>query len=312
MASNHSRKKVVITGASGLIGSRLAPYLSTRGWHVVRLLRRPPDPGSGDGYWDPVARDLDPAPFLGAQAVVHLAGEALTAGRWTAAEKQVFLASRRDGTRFLAQSLGRLAEPPPVLLCASACGYYGDRGEELLTEDSPAGRGFLAEVCQQWEAATAPAADSGLRVVNMRFGVVFCGAGGALPRYATPIRLGLGGILGSGKQYVSWITMADVLAAIAHLLETDRLVGPVNLTTPEAITNATLTHALGRLLERPTLFRVPAFALRAALGDMAQELLLTSTRAVPRKLLDSGYQFQLADLQAALHAELEDGSGLYS
>jgi uncharacterized protein (TIGR01777 family) len=325
--------KILISGTHGLIGSALVRALAGQGHAVTRLIRGTPSPGEAAVAWDPESNQIDAASLEGFDAVVHLAGENVAAGRWTADRKARIRTSRVAGTRLLSDSLARLASPPKVLACASAVGYYGDRGEEILDETSPPGTGFLAGVCRDWEAATEPAAKAGIRVVELRIGMVLATGGGALQKMVEPFRLGLGGRLGSGRQYVSWITLDDVLGAIAHMLEggaprvraegdspvfvdtrtgtvplvladtktgTVPLSGPVNVVGPHPVTNAEFTKALGRQLNRPTILPVPAFALRLMFGQMADDLLLSSARVMPRRLLDSGYQFLDAELAPAL------------
>ncbi|MBI3457993.1 MAG: TIGR01777 family protein, partial [Candidatus Rokubacteria bacterium] len=268
---------VLVTGSTGLIGSTLVPFLTAAGHRVTRLVRPasgPPEPTAR--AWDPAKGLLNAADLEGVDAAVHLAGENLASGRWTAPRKARIRASRVGSTALLCDTLAGLAAPARVLVCASAVGYYGSRGDEVLREESGPGTGFLAEVCRAWEAATAPAARRGIRVVHTRFGVILTPAGGALATMLLPFRLGLGGRLGSGAQYWSWITLDDVVSAIAHAIATDGLAGPVNVVAPTPVTNGEFTATLGRVLGRPTLFPVPAFALRLLLGDMARELLLAS------------------------------------
>ena len=292
--------KVLLSGSSGLVGSALIPALTDGGHQVVRLVRSKPRGEISEVHWDPEAGDIDAARLTGVEAAVHLAGESIAAGRWTAAKKARILESRVKGTRLLAEALAGLKRPPKVLVSASAVGYYGDRGEETLREDSASGSAFLSEVCRQWEAATEAAADAGIRVVNLRFGVMLSSVGGALPRLLTPFRLGVGGRLGSGKQFMSWITVDDVVGAILHAMATETLRGAVNAVAPQPVTNREFTKTLGRVLGRPTVFPLPAFAARLAFGQMADELLLCSQRVEPAKLLASGYQFRFPDLEGAL------------
>lgn len=291
--------RIAVTGANGLVGAQLAAFLSTGGHDVRRLVRRP---GSepGEFGWDPSAGRLDEKAVADADAVVHLAGESIASGRWTAESKRRVLESRTVGTRFLCEKLARLADPPRTLVSASAIGFFGDRGDTVLDESSPRGQGFLADVCEQWEAATRPAVEAGIRVVHLRIGVVMTPLGGALAQMLPPFRLGLGGPLGGGNQWMSWISLDDVLGAVLHCLATPSLEGPVHATAPTPATNAQLTRALAAALHRPALLPAPAFALRAALGEMADALLLASTRVVPRKLEDSGYVFRDAALGPAL------------
>jgi uncharacterized protein (TIGR01777 family) len=235
----------------------------------------------------------------GVDAAVHLAGESI-AQRWTSERKARILKSRARGTRLLSESFARLTQPLRVLLCASAIGYYGNRGEEVLTEESPSGSGFLAEVCREWEAACESAVRKGIRVVNLRFGVVLSPTGGMLGRMLFPFRLGLGGRIGSGKQYMSWIAIDDLVGIILHALACDELIGPVNAVAPNPVTNFEFTKTLGRVLRRPTVFPVPSWAARLALGEMADDLLLASARVEPARLASSGYVFHYPELEGAL------------
>ncbi len=297
--------RILISGASGLIGRSLSAALREDGYEIVRLVRARPGEASGGVFWDPQRDELDPARLEGADAVVHLAGEGIADGRWSRAKKRRLLESRTRGTRLVAETLARLEKPPPVLVSASAIGYYGDRGDEPLDESSAPGRGFLSEVCVAWEAATAAARSAGVRVVSLRLGLVLAREGGALPRLALPFRFGCGGRLGDGRQFVSWIALADVLGAILHALRTDTLRGPVNAVAPSPVTNAELARTLGRSLRRPALLPVPAFALRALAGEMADALLLSSACVYPRALEASGYDFVHPDLERALRVALE-------
>ena len=293
--------KILVSGASGLIGSALVPALAGEGHQVLRLVRRPPR--RDEASWDPVTGVVDPAALAGADALVHLAGENI-AGRWTAGRKRRIRASRVEVTRSLCETLARSASRPGVLVCASAIGYYGDRGTEPLTEDSAPGHGFLADVCRDWEAATGPAAQSGIRVVNVRFGVVLSPRGGALAKVLLPFRLGLGGVVGNGRQFWSWVALEDVVGAIRHALVTDRLRGPVNVVAPNPVPNSEFTRTLGRVLRRPTIFPLPAPAARLLLGEMADALLLASAQVQPIRLEGSGYPFQFRDLEPALRSLL--------
>ncbi|MGI8923488.1 MAG: TIGR01777 family oxidoreductase [Fimbriimonadales bacterium] len=289
--------KVVMSGASGLIGAALAEALASDGHEVVPLVRR--QAGPGEARWDPENGYVDLEGVRGVHAAVHLAGENVV-GRWTAAKKQRILRSRQQGTRTLAEALTGLDPRPRVLLSASGVNYYGDRGDEVLTEKSAPGEGFLAGVCREWEAATAPATSAGIRVANLRLGVVLSGKGGAIAKMRLPFGLGLGGRIGSGRQWMSWIALDDAVAAFRHALSADTLSGPVNTTSPNPVTNAEFTRTLARALRRPTFLAVPAFALRIAFGQMADESLLSSVRAVPLSLLESGFQFRYPSLDAAL------------
>ncbi len=291
--------KILLTGASGLIGSALTAKLTDAEHEVTRLVRSSPNRERREIQWDPSAGRLDAAALEGFDAVVHLAGESIATGRWTAAKKERIRSSRVQGTRLLAETLARLQRPPEILVSASAIGYYGDRGDEELDEGSAPGSGFLAEVCRQWEAAAEPAGEAGIRVVHPRIGLVLSATGGVLAKMLPMFRLGLGGPIGSGRQYVSWITLDDLVGAICHVIATDSLSGPVNAVAPEPATNREFTRALGRALRRPARLPAPAFALRAMLGTMADELLLASTRVIPRRLVDSGFAFDDPDLEPA-------------
>ncbi|MFA6149255.1 MAG: TIGR01777 family oxidoreductase [bacterium] len=295
--------RVAITGSTGLVGSGVVTVLSAAGHEVVRLVRRSPAPGEKAVLrWDPEKGTIDAEGLEGFDAVIHLAGENIGSGRWTAARKAAIRDSRVNGTRFLCDTLAGLARPPKTLVCASAIGYYGDRGEERLTEESRPGKGFLPEVCREWEAASEPAARKGIRVVALRMGVVLSPKGGALLRMLPLFRAGLGGVIGSGRQYVGWVTLDDLSLIILHALRRVDLSGPVNAVAPRPVTNRELTEALGKALSRPTPLPVPAFALRIAVGrEMADALLLASARVVPRRLEETGYEFCFPDLPAALH-----------
>lgn len=292
---------IAVTGASGLIGRTLIPLLTTAGHRVRRLVRRRP---TGDDIpWDPSARQLDPGLFEGVDAVVHLAGEPI-AGRWTDERRRRVMESRSGGTAFLAETLAGMSRPPGVLVSASGVGIYGDHGDKLVTEETHLHTGpetmFVERVGQAWESATAAAEGAGIRVVRVRLGVVLTPAGGALHRVLPPFRAGVGGRLGNGRQYMSWIGIDDVVGAIHHVLVDDRLKGPVNLAAPEPVTNARFTATLAEVLGRPALFPVPATALRLLFGEMANELLLSSCRVLPSRLQESGYLFRHADLRSAL------------
>jgi len=291
--------KILISGASGLIGTALAPFLTSGGHRVVRLTR-----GAGEQAdtvaWDPGAGTIDRARLEGLDAVVHLAGENISAGRWSPERKARIYASRVDGTRLLVEALTGLRQPPKVLIAVSAIGYYGNRQDDIVDEDSAPGAGFLADVCREWEAVTLPAAQHGIRVVNLRLGVVLSGNGGMLPTLLTPFRLGLGGAIGGGAQYVSWVAIDDVLGAVLYALSTPALSGPVNAVSPHPVTNREFTDTLARVLSRPALLPIPAAAVRLLFGEMGEELLLASTRVEPQRLTTSGFHFAFADLETAL------------
>jgi len=292
--------RVAMSGSAGLVGSAVATALAGAGHEVVRLVRRDPAKGEKAVRWDPDRGVIDAEGLSGLDAVIHLAGENIASGRWNASRKAAIRDSRVKGTRLLCEALAGLSNPPKTLVCASAVGYYGDRGEELLTEESRAGKGFLPEVCREWEEASGPAARKGIRVVTLRIGVVLTPKGGALSRMLPAFRAGLGGVLGSGRQYVSWISLDDLPDIVLHALAKEELRGPVNAVAPRPVTNREFTEALGKVLSRPTLLPVPAFALRLALGEMADALLLSSARAVPRRLEETGYHFRFPELFGAL------------
>jgi uncharacterized protein (TIGR01777 family) len=292
--------KILVSGSSGLVGTALVARLKKDGHEVVPLVRSKPAPGVPGVHWHPLTGIVEHEALEGFDAVVHLAGENIASGRWSAERKARIRDSRVQGTRLLCGAFERLQRPPRMLACASAVGYYGSRGDELLTEASSAGTGFLAEVCREWEQATAPAADRGVRVVSMRIGVILSPLGGALQRMLLPFKLGGGGIIGSGKQYWSWITLDDVVGAIDHVLKTEALRGPVNFVAPNPATNHEFTKTLGRVLHRPTVLPMPAFAARLALGEMADELLLSSTRVDPVRLKETDYKFSHPNLEEAL------------
>lgn len=289
-----------MTGATGLIGSALTRQLRDLGHRVTPLVRRPAQ--AGEISWDPARGRLEPGHLEGVDAVVHLAGENVGA-RWTAARKQRIRSSRVQGTRLLSEALARTARRPAVLISASAIGIYGSRGEEILNENSPAGDAasdFLAEVGREWEAAAGPARDAGIRVVHPRFGIVLSPDGGALGKMLLPFRLGLGGRLGTGSQWMSWVSLDDAAGAVIHLLQLESFSGAVNVVAPEPVRNREFTAMLGRTLRRPAALGVPAGALRVLLGEMADGTLLASARVVPKRLLAAGYRFQHPDLPAAL------------
>lgn len=292
--------RILVSGSSGLIGSALLPALSMFDHTVARLVRPGRFPAPGDVAWDPASGRLQAASLEGFDAVVHLAGENIAGARWTPAQKQRIRESRVKGTRLLAESLAGLSRPPHVLLHASATGFYGDRGDEELTEQSPAGSGFLADVCREWEAATEPAAAKGIRVVAIRFGMILSADGGALSLMLPAFKLGLGGPLGGGKQWVSWIAIDDVLAVIQHALVNESTRGPVNAVAPEAVTSRDLSRCLARVIHRPAVVPAPAFALRFVLGGIADDLLLASARVSPAVLQAAGYRFHYPQLEPAL------------
>ncbi|MGO9641026.1 MAG: TIGR01777 family oxidoreductase [Candidatus Acidiferrales bacterium] len=298
--------RILISGSSGLIGTAVADALVRHG-HTVQRLVRPASKSRADlggVRWDPASGELEAAAAEGAEAVVNLAGASIGEGRWTAARKQLLRSSRTESTRNLIGALGKLQKPPRVFVSASAVGYFGDRGDEELTEESIAGGDFLATLCKDWENEAAAAANFGARTVCTRFGIVLARGGGALPRMVLPFKLGVGGRLGSGKQWMSWATLAEVANIVKFVLENESFSGAVNAVAPQPVRNAEFTKTLASVLHRPAIFPAPAFALKLALGEMAQGLLLSGQRVLPARLLAAGYRFQTTDLRAALREVL--------
>ena len=295
---------VVITGASGLIGSNLADFLTTGGHRVIRLVRDSRQLADDSILWNPHTGEIDVEGLTGADAVVHLAGSSIASGRWTAARKRSIKQSRVKGTELIARTLATMSGGPRVLVSASAVGFYGDRGSERIDETELAGKGFLAEVCRAWEGAVKPAERAGVRVTTLRTGVTLSPAGGALGQMLPQFKMGAGGRLGSGKQYLSWIDNDDLIAAIHHVLMTDSIRGPVNATAPHPVTNSTFTAALGRALGRPTVMPVPALAVKAAFGQFGAEALLWGQRVLPRKLTESGFTFFYEGVEESMRFQL--------
>ncbi len=298
---------VAITGASGLIGSVLSKRLRAAGCTVVPVSRRPV---SGGIAWDPTPGILEGHRLNGIEAVVHLAGESIAAGRWNRRRKEMIHESRVAGTSLLARTIADLPDPPRTLISMSAVGIYGDHGDDVVDETTPAANDFLGSVGTAWERSADPARDAGIRVVHPRMGVVLAAEGGALPRMLPPFRFGLGAALGSGRQWMPWISIRDAVSGLIHLLADRRLVGPVNLVSPAPVTNREFTRTLARILHRPALFAVPAPVLRLMFGEMAEALLLTSQRVAPARLIASGFRFtqpELADALAALLSRTGDG-----
>ncbi len=296
--------RVAVTGASGLIGTQLSAFLTSGGHEVWHLTRRRPRAGERAVFWDPDSAEIDAASLEGFDAVVHLAGESIAGGLWTEARKQRILTSRTRGTRLLADTLAALDRPPAVLVSASAVGFYGDRSDEVLAENSPRGRGFLADVCAAWEESTAPAGAAGIRVVHLRTGLVLSSRGGMLARMLPPFRLGLGGPLGDGGQFMSWIDLDDHVGAIHHLLFAHDVSGPVNVAAPNPVTNRRFARTLGQVLRRPAQLRVPERAVRVLLGQMGDELILASAQMIPQRLEASGFEFLHPDLESSLRTQL--------
>jgi uncharacterized protein (TIGR01777 family) len=289
--------RILVSGVSGPIGAALLPSLRTAGWSVARLLRGTAA-GEGQISWDP-ARPIKPDTVSGFDAVIHLAGESIF-GRWTADKKSKVRDSRVAGTLNLARALAQTEEKPKVFVCGSAIGYYGDRGDELLTEESAPGTGFLADVCSAWEEATMPAMQAGIRTVNLRTGIVLSPKGGALGAMLMPFKLGMGGRTGSGRQWMSWIDVQDMVSAIHHILKNDLLQGAVNMVAPKPVINADFARTLASVLSRPAIFPLPAFAVKAVFGEMGEELLLASQKVEPLKLISTGYPFRYRELRESL------------
>jgi uncharacterized protein len=302
--------RILVSGSTGFVGTALVETLDGQGHTIIPLVRpgtaRKDVAGPRDKVirqiiaWDPLAGRFDAAGAEGADALVHLAGASIADGRWNASRKELLRTSRIEATRHLIAALGTLQRPPRVIVAASAIGYYGNRGEETLTESSAPGNDFLPKICREWEAEAARAALFGARVVNLRSGIILAAHGGALPRIVLPFKLGAGGRLGNGRQWMSWVTLRETVSIIQFALTTPGLAGPVNVVTPNPVRNSEFTKVLANTLHRPALFPAPAFALRLALGEMADALLLASQKVMPAKLADSGYRFSQPDLAGAL------------
>lgn len=300
--------KILVGGASGLIGSALIPRLASQGHQSIRLVRGRPARGEDEVAWDPDAGTIDSARLHGIHAIVNLAGATIARWPWTAAHKRRVLESRVRSTALLARTFAQLGTCPLVFVSPSAVGFYGDRGDEILRESSAPGSDFLAEACRAWEAAAVPARDAGIRVVTPRIGMVLSGAGGALSALLIPFRFGLGGAIGSGRQYMSWIALEDLTEVIAQMIAREDWSGPWNAVSPQPSTNAEFARTLGQVLSKPTLLPLPAFAARLALGEMAEALLLSSARVEPARLQAAGFQFRFPTLEAALRNAVGGGS----
>lgn len=300
--------KVIVTGSTGLVGRALIRSLLADGHEVTRLVRGAAQgfraPGTAAVHWDPERGEIDAEELEGHDAAVHLAGESVAEGRWDDEKKRRIRESRVKGTGLLAGALAGLSAKPRVLVSASATGFYGNRGAEVLREESASGEDFLSEVCREWEKATLQASQAGIRVVHLRIGVVLSGEGGALQKMLTPFKLGLGGKVGSGSQYMNWIALEDLIGVIRRALEDESLRGPVNAVAPQQLTNEEFTKSLGHVLGRPTIFAVPAFAARLAFGEVADALLMASTRVEPARLQEAGYQFKYPEIEGALRSAL--------
>ena len=292
--------KILVSGSHGLVGTALVRSLTGDGHEVIRLVRGEHAVGAPEVGWQPQQGRIDVEHLEGIHAVVHLAGENIASGRWSAEKKKAIRESRVKGTALLSDALARLSRPPSVFLSASAIGYYGDRGDESLTEKSAPGKDFLSSVCVEWEQATRPAVEKGIRTVYTRFGIILDPNEGALGKMLPPFRMGVGGRVGDGKQWMSWIALDDVVNGLKFLLEDESIKGPVNFVAPEPVRNAEFTKTLGRILKRPTFFPVPAFGARLAFGEMADALLLSSQKVEPSVLEDKGFMFTWPTLEPAL------------
>jgi uncharacterized protein len=292
--------KVLITGATGMVGTELGKTLKKRGDTVLELKRDRSSLSSSSAFWNPSTGEIDNTALEGIDVVVHLAGENIAEGRWTDEKKKRILDSRVKGTTLLSETLAGLKNKPRVLISASAIGYYGNRGDELVSEASKAGSDFLADACVQWEQSTSAAREAGIRVVNIRIGIVLSTKGGALAKMLLPFKMGVGGKVGDGDQYMSWIALDDLISAILFIIDTDAIQGPVNMVSPNPVTNAEFTKSLGKALSRPAILPAPAFALRLVFGEMADALLLSGARVDPSKLKASNYAFKYPQLDAAL------------
>ncbi len=298
------KDRIVVAGASGLIGRRLVPLLEASGYDAIRLVRRPAQ-GAGERTWDPVHGTIEAGALDGAFAIVNLAGVSVAEKRWSESRKREILQSRLDATGLLARTIAEQREHSAVFVSTSGIGYYGDGGSSILTEESPNGSGFLADVCQLWEAAAVPATQTGTRVVHPRFGIVLASEGGVLAQLKRLFGLGLGGRIGNGDQYMSWIDIDDAVRAVGYLIASSDSSGPFNVVTPNPVTNRAFTVALGKSLGRPTLMPAPGFAVRAMMGQMADELVLASQRALPARLIEDGFEFHAGTLESSLQRQIE-------
>jgi uncharacterized protein (TIGR01777 family) len=295
-----------MSGAHGFVGKALSASLTRDGHEVVRLVRRERVLGQPEVEWHPNQGRIDAKHIEGFDCFVHLAGESIASGRWTDEKKRKIRESRVRGTSLLSETIAGLTHPPKIFVSASAIGYYGDRANEVLNERSAPGKGFLSDVCVEWEDATTPAASSGTRCVKTRFGIILDADGGALEKMMTPFKLGVGGRIGDGTQWMSWIALDDVVAGLRFVIDNSAMTGPVNFVAPEPVTNAEFTETMGKVLSKPTILPMPAFVARLALGEMADALLLASTRVEPKQLLDNGFRFQHQNLQSALNHILKN------
>src|SRR5258708_261733 len=294
--------KIAIAGASGLVGSALIPILQSSGNQITRLVRSSPKPGEIE--WHPNQDEVSAQGLDGFETIINLAGENIAGGRWTDDKKRKIGDSRVNGTHLLSEAIARMNSKPSAFICASATGIYGDRDDETLDEQSESGGGFLAGVCREWEQATEPASKAGVRVVNLRMGPILARDGGMLSKLLTPFKMGMGGKVGSGKQYISWVALDDAVNAIKLAIDDESIHGPINIVSPNPVTNEEFTKTLGHVLNRPTALAMPAFAARLAFGDMADGMLLTSQRVIPKRLNDAGYEFEYPELGGAFRKYL--------
>ncbi len=294
--------RALIAGASGLVGSALVPLLTAEGWEITRLVRA--SPRAGEIEWHPDRESIDAPVVEGFDAVINLSGDGIASGRWTDEKKRRILDSRVSGTRLLSETMANLSRKPATFINASAIGFYGSQGDRLVDEDSGPGEGFLAQVCREWESATGPAEQAGVRVVKLRLGVILTKQGGIMGSMLMPFKLGLGGKVGAGNQVMSWVAMDDVVSAISFILSHQTLRGPINVVAPRPVTNAEFTKTLGRVLSRPTFMAMPTFAARLAFGEMADEMMLSSTRVAGKVLNDAGFRFQYPELEGAVREML--------
>jgi len=290
--------KIAIAGASGLVGSALIPILQSHGNQITRLVRSSPKPGEIE--WHPNQDEVSPQSLEGFETIINLAGENIAGGRWTDEQKRKIRDSRINGTHLLSEAVAKMNSKPGAFICASATGIYGDRDDETLDEQSESGGGFLAGVCREWEQATGPASKAGVRVVNLRMGPILAREGGMLSKLLTPFKMGMGGKVGSGKQYISWVALDDAVNAIKLAISDESIHGPINIVSPNPVRNEEFTKTLGHVLNRPTALAMPAFAARLAFGEMADEMLLASQKVLPKRLTAAGFQFQYPTLESAM------------
>lgn len=290
--------KIAIAGASGLVGSALIPILQSHGNQITRLVRSSPKPGEIE--WHPNQDEVSPQSLEGFETIINLAGENIAGGRWTDEQKRKIRDSRINGTHLLSEAVAKMNSKPGAFICASATGIYGDRDDETLDEQSESGGGFLAGVCREWEQATGPASKAGVRVVNLRMGPILAREGGMLSKLLTPFKMGMGGKVGSGKQYISWVALDDAVNAIKLAIDDESIHGPINIVSPNPVRNEEFTKTLGHVLNRPTALAMPAFAARLAFGEMADEMLLASQKVLPKRLTAAGFQFQYPTLESAM------------